>query len=225
MFLASWDSEVGKTQLVSEQVSHHPPVTACHLWNEEAGVRAEGYTRQEISFNGSVNIKQIGHAILHIDRFNEDYLLPLPNVKVKGILSGTPYPELHGTYHIVSSSGFISELDFSGKGFLSGKKNSVDVTMYREGDKDHPLFTVSGQWNDCLIFRDTKSEDEVETIDVKLLELTPMIVETLVQQDPVSEERCKTISMDCFSGNGVPKLFGRYETFANTSIVQPLTLF
>ena len=191
VFLASWDGEFGKTQLVSEQVSHHPPVTACYLWNDEEGIRAEGYTRQEISFNGSVNIKQIGHAILHIDRFDEDYLIPLPNVKVKGIFSGAPYPELHGTYYIVSSSGFVSEIDFSGKGFLSGKKNSVDVTMYKEGDKNHPLYAVSGQWNEKISFSERGSGNEIETIDVTTLKSAPMSVEPLDQQDPVRDARSK----------------------------------
>ena len=187
VFLASWDGDGGKTQLVSEQVSHHPPVTACYLWNDEAGVRAEGYTCQEISFNGSVNIKQIGHAILHIDRFNEDYLIPLPNVKVKGILTGTPYPELHGTYHIVSSSGFISEIDFSGKGFLSGKKNTVDATLYKDGQKEHPIYSVSGQWNEKLSFNEWESGIPIEIIHVTALKSTPMNVDNLDQQDPVSK--------------------------------------
>jgi hypothetical protein len=189
VFLASWDGKAGKTQLVSEQVSHHPPVTACYLWNDEAGVRAEGYTCQEISFHGSVNIKQIGHAILHIDRFDEDYLIPLPDVKVKSILTGTPYPELHGTCHIVSSNGFISEIDFSGKGLLSGKKNSVDATIYREGDKKHPIYTVSGQWNGNMTFVAVGSGTEIETIDVNTLKSAPMNVRNIDEQDPVSKIR------------------------------------
>lgn len=38
MFEAEWDGIDGVTRLVGEQVSHHPPVTACRLWNESAGV-------------------------------------------------------------------------------------------------------------------------------------------------------------------------------------------
>lgn len=39
-------TEDDQTHLIAEQVSHHPPVTACYLWNDKHGVRAEGYTRQ-----------------------------------------------------------------------------------------------------------------------------------------------------------------------------------
>ncbi|KAG9234756.1 hypothetical protein BJ875DRAFT_504501 [Amylocarpus encephaloides] len=168
VFLASRGSEDGDTRLVSEQVSHHPPVTACYLWNDKEGVRAEGYTCQEISFNGN---------------YDEDFMIPLPNVKVKGIMSGTPYPELMGTCHIVSSSGFVLEIDFSGKGFLSGKKNSVDATLYRDGDKKNPLYTASGQWNDKIVFQDGDGK-EVDAINLKTLQFTPMKVEPLDTQDP-----------------------------------------
>jgi len=190
VFLPSWDAEgSGKTQLVSEQVSHHPPVTACCLWNEGAGIRAEGYTCQEIRFHGSVSIKQIGHAILRIERFDEDYLIPLPDVKVRGILTGTPYPELGGTCHIVSSSGFVCEIDFSGKGLLSGKKNSVDATIYRQEDKKRPLYTVSGQWNGKMTFVDAGNGAEIETIDANALKSAPMNLRNINEQDPVSGVR------------------------------------
>lgn len=38
LFEGYWDSEMGRIELVAEQVSHHPPVTACRIWNQEAGV-------------------------------------------------------------------------------------------------------------------------------------------------------------------------------------------
>ena len=192
LFLANWKDETGTTQLISEQVSHHPPVTACYLWNDEAGIRAEGYTCQDIRFTGSINIQQIGHAILHIDRFDEDYLIPLPNVKVKGLFSGTPYPELHGTYHISASTGYISEIDFSGKGFLSGKKHSLDATLYEVNDKKNPLYTVIGQWNDKFTIRDERNNTDIETVDVSTLKPTPMTVDDLANQDPWESRKAWT---------------------------------
>ena len=93
LFLGSWNTEeLGETRLVSEQVGHHPPVTACYLWNNNVGIRAEGFTQQEITFSGNVSIKQMGYAIVHVDKYDEDYLLPLPNIKVKGLLGGVPHP-------------------------------------------------------------------------------------------------------------------------------------
>src|SRR5947207_2485349 len=46
VFLASWSDGSATTKVISEQVSHHPPITACYVWSDEHGVRAEGYSRQ-----------------------------------------------------------------------------------------------------------------------------------------------------------------------------------
>jgi hypothetical protein len=132
-------------------------------------VRAEGFTRQEITFSGSVNIKQIGHAVLHVDAYDEDYLVPLPNIKVKGILTGGPYPELNGHYTIVSSSGCVAEVDFSGKGVLGfgGQKNHVQAHVYGAGDgeRENALFSVEGNWAESFVFKDAGGST-IETYDV-----------------------------------------------------------
>jgi hypothetical protein len=39
LFIGKWKDEAGTTRLVAEQVSHHPPATACNIWNDEHGVR------------------------------------------------------------------------------------------------------------------------------------------------------------------------------------------
>jgi hypothetical protein len=38
LYFGEWDGVDGVTKLMSEQVCHHPPITACRLWCEEAGV-------------------------------------------------------------------------------------------------------------------------------------------------------------------------------------------
>lgn len=47
-----------------------------------------------MTFNGNINVKQTDHAMVHIDRYDEDYLIPIPDAKVKGFLAGHLYPEL-----------------------------------------------------------------------------------------------------------------------------------
>ncbi|KAJ9606776.1 hypothetical protein H2200_008785 [Cladophialophora chaetospira] len=191
VFLARWDDEAGTTRLVSEQVSHHPPVTACRVWNEEHGVSAEGYTRQEITFSGSVNIKQIGHATLLLARYNETYLIPLPNVKIKSILTGNPYPELEGTYYIPSTSGYTSCIDFSAKGLFSSsdKKHSFEATVYRHGEEANPLYAISGHWDGQFTSHDYKREIDIETFDVTTARTTPIATESLSEQDPWESRR------------------------------------
>ena len=50
------------------------------------------------------------------------------------------YTELN---HIASSTGLVSEIDFSVKEFLSGRKNSVNVMLYQDRDEKHSQYTAS----------------------------------------------------------------------------------
>jgi hypothetical protein len=57
LFLGKWDdSEDGEVKLVSEQVSHHPPVTAYAIWNEKSGVELQGYNGQKASVSKTLTI-------------------------------------------------------------------------------------------------------------------------------------------------------------------------
>jgi hypothetical protein len=154
--------------------------------NEIDSSQAEGYTRQEITFSGSVNVRQIGHATLHLGRHNETYLIPLPNVKIKGILTGSPYPELQGTYHIPSTSNYASRIEFSSSGWFSGsdKKHSFHAAVYRDGAEDRPLYTITGNWDSTFIIKDTSRNVDIETFDVRTAKTTPLTTDSIEEQDP-----------------------------------------
>lgn len=130
----------------------------------------------------------MGHAILHLDKHNEDYLIPLPNVKVQGLITGTPYPELTGTYHIVSSSGFVAEVDFSGKKLfgMSGRKNQVQAALYFSKDRlrNEPLYTITGAWNSEFTIRDETTGSDIETFDAASQHPTSLEVADASIQDP-----------------------------------------
>jgi hypothetical protein len=185
LFIGHWrDEEIGETRLVAEQVSHHPPITACYLRNDKHGVWAQGFTQQEITFSGTVNIKQKGYALLHFDKHDEDYLIPVPNIKVKGLLSGTPYPELSGEYSLISSNGYVSHLKFTGKSFFGGgQKNGLEAKLYHADRPNETLYTVKGAWNGELTFRNG-SGDEIDTFNVNNLESVNIQVAHLAEQDP-----------------------------------------
>lgn len=192
LFIGSWNDETaGETKLISEQVSHHPPITACYLWNDKYGIRAEGFTQQEITFSGSVSIKQKGYAILHIDKYDEDYLIPVPNVKVKGVLNGTPYPELVSSYSIISSNGTVSEVKFEGKSLLGlgkGTKNSFEARVYNASAPNHNLYTVKGSWNGTFSIQ-SGSGQEIEHYDANSQRSIPIVVADRSEQDPWESRR------------------------------------
>jgi hypothetical protein len=194
LFLASWTDESAKatTTLVAEQVSHHPPITAMHVSDDRHGVRADGYARVEMTFNGSVNIRQVGHATLHVDKYGEDYLVPLPDVKVRGFLGGCLYPEISGTYHIVGSNGFVTELKFWGEGMIRGKRNSFEARVYRKDDRHKKaVYEVAGCWNEGWTVKDGRMGEVLEVYQVGAPEndAVPMDIEPVEAQDPWESRR------------------------------------
>ena len=110
-FLGKWpeSGSIGETTLVSEQVSHHPPIkcaatlaseltcSAYYIENKAAKVSLQGHCAQKTSFSGkSINVKQVGHAIMRItlpDGKVESYLCTLPKLRIEGLLFGSPSVE------------------------------------------------------------------------------------------------------------------------------------
>lgn len=143
-----------------------------------------------MTFDGNIKIKQNGHSMVHIDKYDEDYLIPIPGAKVKGLFSGRPYPELSGTYHLISSTGFVSDITFIGKGYFSGVKNSFEAKMYHRDDKKKsPIYTVHGQWNGRFTIRDCTSGTDIETCDLGFHEPAPLTIPDVAEQDPWETRR------------------------------------
>lgn len=191
LFLGKWndDPEVGETSLISEQVSHHPPATAYAIRNEKHGVELQGYNAQKASFSSTILVKQIGHALLSFtvpagDKSQpcqkEKYLITLPSLHIEGLLYGSPYVELEKTTRIASTTGYVAKIDYSGKGWVSGKKNSFNAILYKEGEGEKkPLYIIDGQWSDSFTIRNARTKVEIDRYVVKenntsLLKLAPI---------------------------------------------------
>jgi hypothetical protein len=114
------------------------------------GVHLEGYNAQKATFTRTINIKQIGHAVLTVpnggDAAPDKYLITLPALHIEGLYLGTPFIELEGATYITSSTGFTAKIDYSGKGWLSGKKNSFTASLYPAGKEKEVLYNITGQW-------------------------------------------------------------------------------
>lgn len=139
-----------------------------------------------------MHITQVGHAVLHLDAYNEDHVQTIPSITIKSLLSRSPYPELNGPVHIYSSSGYTSRIEFSGTtmmGWGGNKKNTVRATIYKNGDEKNPLYAVEGQWNDELVFKDLRTKKDVETYNTHNTEATPCKLAPLDQQDPWESRR------------------------------------
>ncbi|KAL5093292.1 hypothetical protein Trisim1_011096 [Trichoderma cf. simile WF8] len=199
LFLGSWNDEAGKTTLISEQVSHHPPATAYCVRNDKTGIQLEGYNAQKATFKSTIIVKQIGHAVLTVPVGEnkeqlERYLITLPSLHIEGLIFGAPFVELDGSSTIVSSSGYTAKIDYSGKGWLSGKKNTVIASVFPTGDEKDVLYNVTGQWTkEFEIYQGPAKKNSkstlVSTYDAAGTEQTKLALADLDKQHPLESRR------------------------------------
>ncbi|KAK5169696.1 Oxysterol-binding protein 4 [Saxophila tyrrhenica] len=192
LFLGKWEDEAGTTQLVSEQVSHHPPVTAYSIWNNKHGVRLQGYNAQKASFGRTINVRQVGHAVFHIDQYDEDYLITLPSLHIEGLITGSPFVELNKSSYIISSSGLTARIDYSGRGWMSGSKNTLSAVIYphgKEKSKSDVLYTAEGSWTDTFTIKDARSKSTLETYNAKKESKATLQVAAIESQDALETRR------------------------------------
>ncbi|KAL1873793.1 Oxysterol-binding protein 4 [Paecilomyces lecythidis] len=201
LFIGKWedDGDVGETTLVSEQVSHHPPATAYAIQNEKHGVELQGYNAQKASFSSSIQVKQLGHALLTVTppgankddaAAKETFLITLPSLHIESLIYGTPFVELDRTTRIASSTGYVAKIDYSGKGWLGGKKNSFTAILYKESEGEkNPLYSVEGQWSGTFVIKDCKTKKEVEKYTVGEQKTVPLKVAAISDQDPYESRR------------------------------------
>lgn len=129
--------------------------------------------------------------MLHIDAFQEDYLITLPSLHIEGLIYGSPFVELNGKSSITSSSGFVATIDYSGKGWVSGKKNSFKAVVHPIGNDKDILYQADGQWNETFLIRKGSKKDgsTLQTFDASAHPTTKLTVAPLESQDPIESKR------------------------------------
>ncbi|CAM1505887.1 Fc.00g115240.m01.CDS01 [Cosmosporella sp. VM-42] len=191
LFFGVFRDKGSTTHLIAEQVSHHPPVTACFMYNKQRGITSTGFAAQETSFNPSsgVMISQAGYAMVTDEKHAEKHLMTMPTLFIKGIFTGRPYPELHGPCYISNSNGFMTRLDFEGRGKLGlGPRNRIEARIYKSPDTQRPLYSISGQWNGLLVVKDGMG-NAIETFHVDDVPITDLQVLPVDQQSKWESRR------------------------------------
>ncbi|KAM6934710.1 oxysterol-binding protein-related protein 6 isoform 2-T2 [Xenentodon cancila] len=133
----------------SEQVSHHPPISACHCESKNFTFWQD--VRWKNKFWGkSMEILPIGSVNLSIPRFGDHYEWNKVTTCVHNILSGRRWIEHYGeiTIRNTKSSACLCKLTFVKGNYWSSNVNEVQgFVMDQEGKVIHRLF---GKWHEGL---------------------------------------------------------------------------
>jgi hypothetical protein len=103
---------------ISEQVSHHPPMSAYYYSNPEHRVSIWGDIRPKSKFlgNSAAVIMQGENHVEFANLPNESYVITMPNTYARGILFGTMMMELGDTASVsCNDNDLICELEFTSK--------------------------------------------------------------------------------------------------------------
>jgi hypothetical protein len=175
-FQCQWEHEDDTiTKFFGEQVSHHPPITACFLKNEKAGFTIQFVTKPGTYFRGNyIEIDMPGKLILTLDKLKEDYIITVPPLFVRGILWGNGSVEHGGQFSIKCEKTKMSaNVEFIESNYVKGElKYSHGQSLEFEGH----IFDKVIIDNDILYdYKDIKNPKKV--------------VKPLIEQDEMESRR------------------------------------
>ncbi|CAJ1072335.1 oxysterol-binding protein-related protein 1-like isoform X1 [Xyrichtys novacula] len=152
---------------VSEQVSHHPPVSA---------FQAEGLT-EDFFFHGSIypKLKFWGKSIeaepkgvitLELPKFNEAYTWTNPTCCVHNIIVGQLWIEQYGSVEVINhKTGERCSLTFKPCGLFGKELHKVEGYILDKSKKK--LCAIYGKWTECLYAVDPATFEAHKKTDKK----------------------------------------------------------
>ncbi|KAI2476092.1 oxysterol binding protein [Pyrenophora tritici-repentis] len=193
----------GKTVTVSyltEQTSHHPPVSAFYVDCPEKGISARGYDQLSAKFTGtSVRVVAGAHNLgIFINLKNRDNEDRVPG----GILRGSLNVSVADSCFITCpKTGLKTILEYQEEGWLGRSQNKVMGVIFKYDPskdtvmkiKDVPekdvLARIEGNWQDKVYYTlgskpYTKVPEKNLIIDLNPLDPIPKIVPPLEEQLP-----------------------------------------
>lgn len=139
------DAENGRTEFVSEQISHHPPVSAFHVRNEQQGFEVASNLAFTVKFSGnSASISVSGPSTLKVGRKGEEYHFSrcIPAMLVRNLVLGTKYIVWEGECIVKSpETGYEAKITFK-EGW--SRNTVMSGSIYHSSDPKKVLYTIEG---------------------------------------------------------------------------------
>ncbi|KAK4612320.1 Oxysterol-binding protein-like protein 1 [Fulvia fulva] len=190
------DNKPLKVNYITEQTSHHPPVSAFAYDCPEKGVEAMGYDQLSAKFTGT-SIKVTpgqynqGIFIRLKNRDNEEYKLTHPAAFLGGFLRGNLSITVADTCYVeCEKTGLKTILHYLEEGYFGKTQNKVEGVIYKSDSiasdnitrlKDVPtkqiLGRIEGVWTEKIYFTSgaTEFKKVAEKDRVLVMDVTPLL--------------------------------------------------
>ncbi|XVF19015.1 hypothetical protein REPUB_Repub11eG0074400 [Reevesia pubescens] len=141
-----------------EQISHHPPVSALHATDEKHNIELIWCQQCVSKFHGaSVETESRGKRQLKLLNRGETYEMNCPNLSIRFL----PMPGVDWTGNVqirCPKNGLEAELHYGPKSFLGlgGSHRSVKGKIYETSTR-RTLFELNGHWDRSVTMKDKNS--------------------------------------------------------------------
>ncbi|OMJ80487.1 hypothetical protein SteCoe_19236 [Stentor coeruleus] len=151
-------------RLITEQVSHHPPISA--LYCEHPAYIFSASTEVKTSFGGThLNVHPEGKNHLFLKAFGDHYVWEKPFTNVHNIIIGKIYVDHFGTVEILNeNNGEKAVVEFKKRGWFSSSINEVEGIVYDRYGKE--VWRIEGRWNKGMNIINTTTRNEIQAWEV-----------------------------------------------------------
>eukprot|EP00064_Thunnus_orientalis_P004059 superscaffoldBa00000358_g4070 len=152
---------------VSEQVSHHPPVSAFHAQGLKEDFVFHGSIYPKLKFWGkSIEAEPKGIITLELPKYNEAYTWTNPTCCVHNIIVGQLWIEQYGTVEVINhKTGERCNMTFKPCGIFGKELHKVEGYILDKSKKK--LCAMYGKWTECLYTVDPATFDAHKKSDRK----------------------------------------------------------
>ncbi|XP_077348707.1 oxysterol-binding protein-related protein 1 isoform X1 [Lithobates pipiens] len=171
-------------RLISEQVSHHPPISAFHAEGLNGDFVFHGSIYPKLKFWGkSVEAEPKGIITLELLKHNESYTWTNPTCCVHNIIVGKLWIEQYGNMEITNhKTGDKCILNFKPCGLFGKELHKVEGYVQDKSKKK--LCALYGKWTECLYCIDPATFDSFKKNDKKNVEEKKNLNKTASTDEP-----------------------------------------
>ncbi|RVE61923.1 hypothetical protein OJAV_G00175370 [Oryzias javanicus] len=152
---------------MSEQVSHHPPISAFHAEGFKEDFVFHGSIYPKLKFWGkSIEAEPKGTITLELPKHNEAYTWTNPTCCVHNIIVGQLWIEQYGNVEVINhKTGERCNLTFKRCGLFGKELHKVEGYILDKSKKK--LCAIYGKWTECLYVVDPATFDANKKMDKK----------------------------------------------------------
>lgn len=146
-------------RLISEKVSHRPPVFAMHAEAENWTFSYSPAPNQTF-WGKNAEIVTKGVAKIVVKSTGETFTWESPSTLLKNIIAGEKYTEPSTEFVVKSSKGYRAVVEFEKGGMFSGRSENLVIKAF-DPSKKQLAYSVTGKWTESLTLKTNTTEKTI----------------------------------------------------------------